>query len=174
MRTTELVQVGKVHKAHGIRGWLKVEFSYPLLFSEDAPPNAFFIGKGKRTLPYLIEEVNLNAEGHVLIKFEEVDGRNEANAIQNKDLFMQADLVEEFFDLNEYSLDALVGFQLFDQDEQAIGQISDVIEMPHQDLLEVQYQEREILIPLIEEHILHIDQKKKTIQVQIADGLLDL
>lgn len=174
MRSTELVQVGKVHKAHGIRGWLKVEFSYPLLFSEDAPPKAFFVGKGKRTLPYLVEEMNISTTEQALLKLEEVSGRSEADKLQHQDLFMQADIAEEYFDLSDYSLDVLVGFQLFDQNEQAIGPVTDVIEMPHQDLIQVNYQEREVLIPLIEEHILHIDQKKKTIQVFVADGLLEL
>ena len=174
MRSTELVQVGKVHKAHGIRGWLKIEFSYPLLFSEDAPPKAFFVGKDKRTLPYLIEEINISTTEQVLLKLEEVSGRSEADKLQRNDIFMLADIVEDYFDLSDYSMDVLIGFQLYDQDEQAIGPVTDVIEMPHQDLVQVSYQEREVLIPLVEDHILHIDQKKKTIQVFIADGLLDL
>ena len=51
--------------------------------------------------------------------------------------------------------------------------MEDIFETPQQLLAQVTYQEKEILIPLNEDFIIKIDNKKKSISLQLPDGLID-
>ena len=55
-----------------------------------------------------------------------------------------------------------------------IGQIEDVMQTGNQWLAKLTYQNTEILVPLIEQTIDGLDIKKKTINVSLPDGLLEV
>jgi 16S rRNA processing protein RimM len=68
---------------------------------------------------------------------------------------------------------SLVGFRLFDG-ELDLGEILEVIEQPHQVLCRIDLEGKEALIPLHEETLRGIDQKKREVRVELPDGLLDV
>ena len=55
-----------------------------------------------------------------------------------------------------------------------MGLIEDVREYPQQFLASIQYQEKEVLIPLNEAFIVEIDKTKKLLILDLPDGLLEL
>ena len=55
-----------------------------------------------------------------------------------------------------------------------IGKIIDVVENKNQDLFEVVYNEKRILIPLIDEFVVNIDNENKKIIMNLPKGLTDL
>jgi 16S rRNA processing protein RimM len=55
-----------------------------------------------------------------------------------------------------------------------IGVIQEIIEQPHQLLVTILYQGQEAYIPLHEESLKGVDHAKKTVMVELPDGLLDL
>jgi 16S rRNA processing protein RimM len=67
----------------------------------------------------------------------------------------------------------LLGFGVVEND-QVLGKILEVIEQPHQVLCRIEYQNREVLIPLHEETILKIDRKKNQVIVALPPGLLEI
>lgn len=172
MKLDELIQVGTIHKAHGIKGWLKITFSYPFLF--ETVPDALFIGPEKRAIPYPVEEINQTSADQYLLKLDECNDKGAADQLAGKELWLPADVAEECFDLEDDDLGFLNGFKLIDAEEHPIGEVTDVIEMPGHWMLEINYQEKEVLIPLVEDHIIHIDKEKQLLQMHITEGLLDL
>lgn len=175
MKLDEFIAVGKIHRPHGIRGWLKVSFNHPLLFSGDGDaPAFFFAGNDSSPLPYEVEELNYATGNHFLLKLVEFDDREAADKLAGKELFLTAAEAPGYFDLEDQGFDFTVGYTLMDQDGKKIGEIHAIMAMPQQDLAEVDYEGREVLIPLVPENILSLDRKKKTIRVDIPDGLLDL
>ena len=55
-----------------------------------------------------------------------------------------------------------------------IGDVIEVIEQPMQVLCKIMYKGHEALIPLHQESLQKIDQKKKQVFVNLPDGLLEL
>jgi hypothetical protein len=55
-----------------------------------------------------------------------------------------------------------------------IGVIADLVELPFQLLAKVQVNNREVLIPLVEDFILDIQENKKVIYLTLPDGLLSI
>ena len=75
---------------------------------------------------------------------------------------------------DEMSPHALVGFQLYGEDQGLIGTIKEVHDYAGNLLISVDYQGKEVLIPLNEELIIRIDEDHHEIELDIADGLFDL
>ena len=55
-----------------------------------------------------------------------------------------------------------------------IGKIIDIIENENQDLFEVVFNEKRILIPLVDEFVVNIDNDNKKIIMNLPEGLTDL
>ena len=68
---------------------------------------------------------------------------------------------------------SLLGFHIIN-DGTDLGEILEIIEMPHQILGRISVNGKDALIPLHEETLLKIDKKKKQVQVTLPNGLLDV
>ena len=55
-----------------------------------------------------------------------------------------------------------------------LGEISEVIEQPHQVLCKIDLNGKEALILVHEAKLLKLDRKKKLVYVELPDGLLDV
>jgi 16S rRNA processing protein RimM len=66
-----------------------------------------------------------------------------------------------------------LGFSIV-EDGKMIGEVIEVIEMPHQVLCKVMYKGNEALIPIHEESLEKVDKKNKLIHVNLPEGLLDM
>ena len=175
MELKDLIAVGKVNKPHGVRGLLKVQFNFPLFSFKDLPFKSVFIGKGSKPLPYFVSSFEELGDGQCLIGLEDVDGPEKALLLGSKEIFLPSGIVEKVFDIEESGeYMGLEGFTLYDQHEHEIGLIEEVLEMPGQELARLTWNGQEVLIPLNEDQVIHIDEEQLTIQVFIPEGLLDL
>ncbi|MGZ8544938.1 MAG: ribosome maturation factor RimM, partial [Flavisolibacter sp.] len=60
------------------------------------------------------------------------------------------------------------------EDQQVLGIIREVIEQPHQLLCRIEYKNNEAYIPLHEETLVKIDNRKKQVIVALPPGLLEI
>jgi 16S rRNA processing protein RimM len=67
----------------------------------------------------------------------------------------------------------LIGCTVEFLDGTQLGEVTDVIHLPAQDLLAFQYQEREILIPFIHQFVPKVDIKNKKIVITPPPDLID-
>jgi 16S rRNA processing protein RimM len=164
----ERIAIGKTGKPHGIKGELKlwVEAAYETDLLE---ASAVFIG-GR---PFFIEQLRTGAG--LILKLEGVDNRDAAQLLANRQLELRAeDIAEPEEEAASDPLLDLVGFELYDSERGRIGVIEDVLDMPQQYLAVVEYQQKEVLVPLHEDLIRGIDPATGRITLQLPEGLLDL
>jgi len=74
----------------------------------------------------------------------------------------------------EYHYQQLIGSNVFLKSGQPLGPVTEVVALPGQDLLAVDYQGREVLIPMVKAIIDSIDIENKKIVVDPPEGLLDV
>jgi 16S rRNA processing protein RimM len=79
----------------------------------------------------------------------------------------------ESSDDDEYYDFQLIGSSVSLIDGTEVGEVSDVIHLPAQNLLAFRYQEREILIPFIHQFVPKVDIKSKQIVITPPPGLID-
>lgn len=66
------------------------------------------------------------------------------------------------------------GFEVIDSVRGGIGKVKDIIELPHQKLLQVLASGKEILIPILKDTLEKIDRTEKKLYVRTPEGLIDV
>lgn len=163
----ELIKIGKVLKTHGFKGHLKI-YVDEFYMDDFEEMEAIFIHQ----LPYFIVSKDINSDNQAIILLEEIDSKENAYPLQGKDIFAKDDDLTEILDEEPYN--DLVGFIISDMNSGIIGEIVQIMELPHQFLAQVFKEKKEILIPMNEDFIIHIDEKKKTVEMQLPDGFLEI
>jgi len=173
MNLNELTKIGSLKKPKGLKGAIKVFFEdFFFVYLQNNSPDYVYV-KQATFLPYFIEELKAIEDSFFLIKFEDINTRHEAFELLNCDLWLEKnkfpDRVEEELDW-EY----LMNYQLENQEFTVLGIIENIITFPKHTLIQITYQEKEVLLPLHPELILNIDKQQQILRLNIADGLLDV
>ena len=119
----------------------------------------------------MVESSSLKNEMEVYIKLEGINSKESARRLNQKEVW----LLKADFDnyAGTSSPISLLGFMMVNEGEK-IGDVIEVIEQPMQVLCKILYKGNEALIPLHQESLKKIDQKKKEVHVVLPDGLLEL
>ena len=165
--------IGKLSKTFGYDGALKLRMEdrfLELLKSE----NVVFLKSGSTYVPYFIDKLSLKNPN--TIKFENIASKEEAVILCNKEIFLPAEKLEKVSDEKPSKLlfAWAKGYLIIDDEEQVIGEVKEVREFPHQEMAVVDYQEREILLPLHPDLVIGLDEEEQVMMLDIAEGLLDL
>ena len=170
----KLTQIGFTKKPHGLKGELKLHVEDRYLEDLMNAEVVVLLIKGKPT-PFFIEDVRI---GNAIIgKFEDVDSPEVALSIANKEMSLRdEDIIPD--DEREIEVEGLqylkcIGYTIFDG-ENKIGEISEILEYPQQEMAVVEYENREVLIPLNKAFIVKQDDKAKTFVMDLPEGLLEL
>ncbi len=166
----ELFVVGRVLKPHGVRGEVKiqVETSFPEKFKSR---KRLYIGKtAAEATP--IEVVSARrAKSVFLLKFKGIDSPETAEKLRNHWLFIDETQLTRL-GKNEAYIHELVGLQALDTSGNAIGTVTDVIELPTCDAYEICVGSKSVLIPAIEEFIEEVNLSKKCVVVKRFEEFL--
>lgn len=178
MADIQYVNIGYTKKAHGIGGELKLFIEDRFL--EDFLKNErIFVDVKGTKVPFFVASVR--GKGEMILKLEEVDNRDAAFALQSREVFLREqelipDHAREMEIEEEEGLEYeyLAGFSIIDKNTGPIGVIGEVLDMPQQEMALLTYKNREVLIPLNALLISAIDEKKKTVLMDLPEGLLDV
>ncbi len=172
---TEYTLIGKTKKVHGINGELR--FDVEDYYLEDAFNAAiFFLEIRGQKVPYFVESVLVR--GKLLVKFEDIDDREAALEITSCPVYMRkSDLIpEEEKGQKDSGLlyDKYISYTVADENKGDIGTIKRVEEYPQQEMAIVDFDSKEILIPLNEALFVKVDNTKKSILLNLPEGFLEL
>lgn len=164
-------EIGQTGKAFGTEGALKVKVEARFLDDFLEAPVVFLKLMGK-PVPFFLEYIH--NESPLIVKLEEVDSRETALGLAGKSLLLRREDIDEAALQPVFDLSALEGFRIIDQALGEVGVIEEVIELPQQMMAVLQYEEREVLIPLSDQLILNVDAEEQRITMDLPEGLLDL
>lgn len=161
--------VGRIGRAHGIRGDLFVE---PMT---DEPEVRF--AEGAKLITSTNETLTVADtkwhSGRFIVHFVGVDDRTPAEALKGQELKIDVDPQVLPEDPDEFYDHQLVGLKVL-FDGQAIGQVSEVIHLPAQDLLSIERPDNsEVLLPFVTQFVPIVDVAGGTITITPPVGLLD-
>lgn len=163
-----LVVIGRIGRAHGIRGELAVEVR------TDEPERRFAVGSsvvcGGRTLTF--KSVRPHS-GKLLVSFEEVGDRTAAERLHGQLLEVRIDPDERPADEDSYYDHQLVGLTVMSADRKRVGVVTSVLHLPAHDTLAVEVDGREALVPFVAALVPEVDLERGSITVADVAGLLD-
>jgi 16S rRNA processing protein RimM len=163
-----LVVVGRIGRAHGIRGELNVEIR------TDEPERRFAPGSsiicGDRTLTVASSRPH---SGRLVVAFRGIDDRTAAEQLHGQILQAEVDAAERPVDPEEFYDHQLVGLSVHASDGTVVGTISDVVHLSEQDTLVVDVDGREVLVPFVAAIVPVVDVPGGRVQLADLPGLLD-
>ena len=160
--------VGRIGRAHGVLGEATIEVQ------TDEPDSRFKVGK-KLILDSGRELIIKSSRWHnqiLLLGFEGFNDRNQIEGLRDQSISSEVDLSE--LAPGEYHYQQLIGCQVYLQNNELIGEVKEVVKLPGQDLLSVDKNGIEVLIPMVKQIIISIDILDKKIVVNPPEGLLDV
>ena len=163
-----LVAVGKVVKAHGVRGALKLLAYGETLGEMEAGEKLVSIeGGAKRQLTLL----SLRAQKRAWIaQFEEICTREQAEALTGNDIFVDKDRLPGL-PSGEYYHFQLIGLSVETKQGKGLGTLRAVLQTGSNDVYVVENEGKELLVPAIEEVISEVDLLNGKLIVDLPEGL---
>lgn len=163
--------IGRLVAVFGVQGELVLQHRLGKKTALKGLKTLFLEEKKDELLPWFIESTRVKGPEEVFVKLEGLDTKEAARRMVRREVWVRE---EDFSRVAGKSAPiSLVGFRLFDG-VRDLGEILEVIEQPHQVLCRIDLEGREALIPLHEETLRGIDQKRREVRVELPDGLLDV
>ena len=169
IKPEEVYRIGRIGKAHGVKGEVTLLFDDDIFDRVDA--DYLVLEVDGILVPFFIEEYRFRSDTTALMKFEDIDSQQRARELTNCDVYFPRALADDDPDA-PLSLAFLVGFNIVDASTgTSVGRIAAIDDSTLNLLFEL---EDGTLIPAAEELITAIDQEGKTITIALPEGLLDL
>ena len=173
--STTKLRVGRLLKAHGLKGAIKLELytdSPELRFAPGSklelqvPEESKWFGKS-----LTVSELRLYNNMPVVF-FEGIDDRTEAETLIKAILLVDAPVEELPAEPDAWYDHQLAGLKVF-REGREIGTLVRVEHLPAQDLLVIQSDRKELLLPFIKAFVPVVDVKAAKIEITPPGGLFE-
>jgi 16S rRNA processing protein RimM len=169
------LRVGRLTKAHGLKGAIKIElytddpgrrFIPGAVFSLQVPTGHAWHGK-------TLELVELRwYNSHAVGFFKDVPDRSAAEALVKAILWVEQDATELPEEEDAWYDHQLVGLTVL-RDGAKVGTVSQIDHFPAQDLLTVKTDDGDVLVPFVKAIVTAVDVKAGTLTVTPPEGLFE-
>ena len=165
------IHIGKIAATHGIEGEIII------LHSLNKKTNlknieALFVEETKGSyIPDFVEKAKAKTQNEIICKLEGISSRETAQHFIKKNVWLTEN---DFFKNAAKSAPiALLGYLVVDNGK-PLSKVEEVIEQPHQLLLRIVLNGKDVYIPIHEKTLNKIDKKNSEIHVTLPEGLLDV
>jgi len=164
--------LGYIVRTHGTSGNVVIflDVDYPEDYEE---LDAVYVEIKGELVPYFIENFNLQKQGNAIVTFEDVNTIEKAQSLVGTSLYLSLDELEEL-DSEEFYYHEIKGFTVVDEHKGELGIVREVYSLNGQDLIAMDYQGTEVLIPTAEDIVLRADKEKQQLIVNLPEGLLEV
>ena len=172
IKQEDVYKIGKLGKAHGVKGELSFLFSDDVFDRVDA--DYLVLDIDGILVPFFMEEYRFKSNEKALVKFVDIDSEERARQLTGCEVFFPRNLSDS--DDEHVSWAEIIGFAVIDkQNGQVVGHIKAIDDTTINTLFEIETTAgNDILLPAHEELIHEADMQRREIRMSIPDGLLDL
>jgi 16S rRNA processing protein RimM len=165
--------VGRVGRAHGVRGEVSVQVR------TDDPGRRFAPGSALATDPAGLGPLTVSSvrwhQGRLLVRFAGLDDRTRAEGLAGAYLLVDSADVGKPDDPDEFNDHDLIGLDVVTQDGEQVGTVTDVLHHG-QDLLVIKPAARggeDLLVPFVTAIVPEVDLAGRRLVLDPPPGLLD-
>ena len=162
------LNVGRIGRAHGILGEATIEVR------TDEAEDRFAVGAVLETdshgeLTVVSARVH---NGILLLGFQGIEDRNSIETLRNELLYAEVDIQAPGIDEDDYHVLQLVGCTAYLVDGYEFGVVTDVLNLPGQDVLAIKSADGEVLIPFVRQlvPVVNIKAQRMTVIPPDIDG----
>ncbi len=155
------LNVGRIGRAHGILGEATIEVR------TDEAADRFAIGAKLDTDSHgslTVASARVH-NGILLLAFKGISDRNGIEIYRNELLYAEVDIDAPGADEDDYHVLQLIGCKAHLVDGDLFGEVTDVLNLPGQDVLVIKTEDGETLIPFVHQLVPSVDIKSKKMVV---------
>ena len=168
IRQEEVYKIGRLGKAHGVKGEVSFQFDDDIFDRVDA--DYLVLDIDGILVPFFMDEYRFRSDTICLVKFKNIDTQQRAQELTGCDVFFPRALAEEGDEMP--SLSMLVGFEIVNAaNKETVGRVAAIDDSTANILFEL---EDGTLIPASDDLIEEIDAEQQQIKMEIPEGLLAL
>jgi 16S rRNA processing protein RimM len=168
----ELLLVGRVARAHGNKGQVIVNPETDFARDRFAIGNEVIVEAHGRSTTRAITAVRFH-DGRPIVALAGVETMNDAEALAGAELKMPADALGAL-PANTFYRHDLVGCEVEDTSGHAIGRVTGVEGPLERSLLIIAREHGDVMVPMADGIVVHVDVIAKRIVVELPEGLMDL
>ncbi len=171
MDTTDYYYLGYIVKPIGNKGVLRIQLD------TDNPQyyqnlSEVCVAIKDQLVVYPINDITIT-DDKANVAFKNIDGTEIAKMLQGCSLYLPLSSLPKLKG-NKFYFHEVKGFDVHDQKHGLIGKIETVIDQTSQPILQIGFEGKEILIPITDEIIQNVDRKKKRMDIEAPEGLIDI
>lgn len=164
----EFIQVAKIINSHGIKGAVKV-FLLTSNVERFKKKCNFYIDK---STVVTVKSVRKVSEDIAILEFNEYNNINDILKFKNLGLFVDENDVDELSD-GEYYIYKLIGLDVFDQNDNIVGKLKNVLSTLANDVYEIDYKGQSVYVPAVSQFVENVDIENNKITIKFLEGMLD-
>lgn len=165
-----LLVVGRIGRAHGVRGEATIEVR------TDSPEERFAIGSVLKTDPEDKGPLKIIGakvhSGTLLLSFEGYNDRSAVEKLRNVLLLAEITPADSNVTEDDFHISQILGCKVIDRSGKEWGEVKEVLQLPSQDTLVITYQGGDFLIPFVKHFTPDIDIASKIITADNLEELL--
>lgn len=169
------LRVGRLLKAHGLKGAIKLEL-YTDSPNERFVPGATFSLQVPEESPWFGKTVTVKElrwyNNQPVLFLEGIEDRTQAETLIKAIMLVQQDLNETPTEPDAWYDQQLVGLKVF-RENLEIGTVARVEHMPAQDLLVINYKDTEVMVPFVKQIVPEVDIANGKLTVTPPMGLFE-
>ena len=166
-----MITVARILRSQGQKGELRLRFFY-IKPTDCSGLRTVFIGREGDIREYVVEFLVPRGKDFDL-KLAGVDSLSQADRLAGLDVFVPEEALKER-EKDEFFLFQLIGCSVIDRHGEMAGRVRDVLSAGSGEVLVVEREGKEILIPFHESICIEVDVPGRRIRIDPPDGLLDL
>lgn len=171
MENQDCIYLGKILKPFSYKGELKI-YIEDFYIDQIKELDSFLLKIQGSYIPFTIKAITKNKSNIFRISLDGIDSEDLAKKLTGIEIYSENNLIKsENSKTNKNYI--FIDFVIYNNNS-IIGKIIDIIENKNQDLFVVVFNEKRILIPLVDEFVVKIDNDNKKILMNLPEGLTDL
>lgn len=171
-RGSSTVEVGEITGPHGVRGEVKLKSRLVGNLQLGEVSDVYLVLPGGEEIKKKLLNARCGPKGP-LLAIEGVNNRDDAEKLRGTVVRVDAGLLPPEGEGEYYWLD-IIGLKVVTADNEEIGEITRLMEGPGQDLLVVNREGREVMVPFVEPVVVRVDMEQGRVIIDPPDGLLDI
>ncbi len=171
MENQDCIYLGKILKPFSYKGELKI-YIEDFYIDQIKELDSFLLKIQGSYIPFTIKAITKNKSNIFRISLDGIDSEDLAKKLTGIEIYSENNLIKsENLKTNKNYI--FIDFVIYNNNS-IIGKVIDIIENKNQDLFVVVFNEKRILIPLVDEFVVKIDNDNKKILMNLPEGLTDL
>lgn len=169
IREDEVFLIGRITRTHGTRGELELNFTDTPFDNDEA--SYLVLELDGILVPFFFTEWRYKGNENALFTFEDIETEEKARRFVGARVYFPfSEMADGDDDAELSSIKALTGFTV-----EGIGRITDVDDSSANILLTIVTNDgSEILIPYHDDFLVDYDLRKRTLTLDLPEGLMDL